>query len=126
MNGLNCSNRRVTRTGVLRSGGTADSNACRTVLRCTLCRSASCRIDNPSTRSSRRIAANSSTLDPISAPPFVVTDVSMTTLGWGQIKPSQGARRVAVGPHQTVTASGEVEPNRTVLPGPDQAVTAKG
>jgi transposase len=48
------------------------------------------------------------------------------TLGWGQIKPSQEARRVEVGPHQTVTASGEVEPDRTVVPGPDQAVTARG
>jgi hypothetical protein len=29
-----------------------------------------------------------------------------------------------MGPHQTVTASGRVEPDRTVLPGPIQAVTA--
>ncbi len=89
--GLNSSSRRDTRTGVLRSGGSADASAWRTVRRCTLCRSASCRIDNPSIRSSRRIAANRSTLDPISALPFVVTDLV--------------GDHARVGPDQTVTGS---------------------
>jgi hypothetical protein len=40
----------------------------RAAARCTLCRSASRRMDNPSTRSSRLIAADRSTLDPIPAP----------------------------------------------------------
>ena len=65
---LNGSNLRDTRTGVFRGGGTALANACRTVLRCTRCRSASARIDRSSTRASRRITANNSTLDPIPAP----------------------------------------------------------
>jgi hypothetical protein len=47
-----------------RSGGTAESSACRTVRRCTRCRSASSRIDTSSTRASRRIASKSSTRVP--------------------------------------------------------------
>jgi hypothetical protein len=47
----------------LRGGGTALASACRTVRRCTRCLSASSRIDNPSTRRSRLICSNSSTLD---------------------------------------------------------------
>jgi hypothetical protein len=47
----------------LRGGGTALASACRTVRRCTRCLSASSRIDNFSTRLSRLIRSNSSTLD---------------------------------------------------------------
>ena len=47
----------------LRGGGTADASACRTARRCTLCRRASSRIDTPSSRCSRRIRSNCSTLD---------------------------------------------------------------
>ena len=49
---------------VLRGGGTALASACRTVRRCTRYLSASSRIEQPSTRASRLIAANNSTLDP--------------------------------------------------------------
>lgn len=69
MCGLNGSRRPAVRTGVFRGGGTADSNAARTVRRCTLCRRASSRTDNPSTRASLRILANRSTLDTIPALP---------------------------------------------------------
>jgi hypothetical protein len=52
------------RTGYsFRGGGTASVNACRTARRCTPCRAANSRIDNPSRRASRRIASNNSTLD---------------------------------------------------------------
>ena len=47
----------------LRGGGTADARAWRTARRCTLCRRASSRIDTPSSRCSRRIRSNCSTLD---------------------------------------------------------------
>lgn len=58
---LNGSNRGEERTGVFRGGGSADVRARRTVPRPTWCLRASARIDMPSTRASRRIAANSST-----------------------------------------------------------------
>src|SRR5438067_775570 len=53
----------------LRGGGTALTNAARTARRCTRCRSASSRIDSPSTRRSRRIRSNSSTRDRTPADP---------------------------------------------------------
>jgi hypothetical protein len=64
---LNPSNRGEDLVGVRRGGGSADVNACRTVRRCTRCLTASSRIDSSSTRASRRIAANNSTLDPIAS-----------------------------------------------------------
>ena len=54
----------------LRGGGTADARAWRTARRCTLCRRASSRIDTPSSRCSRRIRSNCSTLDNSSDPRF--------------------------------------------------------
>ena len=51
------------RAGVLRSGGSAGAGACRTVLRETRYSLARQRIDKPLTLASRRILANSSTLD---------------------------------------------------------------
>lgn len=59
--GLKASYFEDTRTGVLRSGGSAESNAARTVRRCTPCRVANARIDKPSTLASLRIAAKTST-----------------------------------------------------------------
>lgn len=93
-----------------RAGGCADSNACRTVRRCTPCRPANSRTDNPSTRASLRISANTSTLDLILAS-----------------SPEKTSRRDhdQVGPNQTVTttpASHKVEPEQTVTPGPLQTV----
>jgi hypothetical protein len=46
-----------------RGGGTALASACRTVRRCTRCRTASSRIDTPPARQSRLICSNSSTRD---------------------------------------------------------------
>ena len=63
MTPLNRANRGEARPGVLRGAGIALANACRTVRRCTRCLAASSRIDNPPTRASRLIAANSSTFD---------------------------------------------------------------
>jgi hypothetical protein len=94
----------------LRAGGIADSSAWRTVRRCTPCLSASARIDNPSTLRSRRISANSSTLD-LTLQPHLHDQRSgpsgsPITVKWGQLKPSQSSRRVAkVGPNQTVTTT---------------------
>ena len=51
------------RCGTFRGGGTASASAARTVRRCTRCLRASSRIDNPSSRRSRRIRSNCSTLD---------------------------------------------------------------
>ena len=50
------------------SGGIAEANACRTVLRCTRWRFANARTDKPSTRESRRICSNSMILD-LTSPP---------------------------------------------------------
>lgn len=55
------------RAGTLRTGGSAAANACRTVRRETRCSRARDRIDKPLTLASRRILANSSTLDSITA-----------------------------------------------------------
>ena len=54
---------RERRAYALRAGGTALASACRTVRRCTRCLSANSRIDRCSTRLSRLICSNSSTLD---------------------------------------------------------------
>ena len=47
---LNGSSRGATRCGAFRTGGTADSNAWRTVRRCTRCLLANARTDSPSIR----------------------------------------------------------------------------
>lgn len=99
---LNASRRGEDRTGTFRGAGAADASAWRTVRRCTPCRFANARIDNSSTRASRRIAANNSTLDSIPTPiprtirwnkaqvgpdqTVITTPASRT---WGQIRPSQ-------------------------------------
>jgi hypothetical protein len=54
---------RVRSAYALRGGGTALASAWRTVRRCTRCLSANSRIDSFSTRLSRLICSNSSTLD---------------------------------------------------------------
>jgi hypothetical protein len=69
---LKGSNRHDTPCLGLRSGGVADLRACRTVLRWTPCRAASARTDKPSTRASRLIRANKSTLDSIHAHPPLI------------------------------------------------------
>src|SRR6266508_254713 len=92
----------ASRSGGLRAGGTAHSSAWRTVRRCTRCRSASARMPTPSSRCSRRIRSNSSTLDiSFSLAPMVWQPRSVGTgaRGWGHFRPS-------------------LRP----LPGPDQAV----
>ena len=72
--------------------------------------SASARIDSPSTRLSRRIGANCSTLDPTLQPPLLLPAIrairTLITVRWGQFKPSQPLQRVAkVGPNHTVTTT---------------------
>lgn len=52
-----------------RGAGVADTNAARTVRRCTPCRSARARIERSSRRASRRIASNSSALLDPNGPP---------------------------------------------------------
>ena len=99
-----------TRTGIFRSGGTAFANACRTVRRCTPYLSANARTDNSSTRSSRRIASNNSTLDLATSAPPERRQQHSEPSGWGQIRPSQQVPGVSeVGPNQAVT----VGPNQT-------------
>jgi len=81
-----CSNTGAARTGRRRSGGKADSNACRTVRRCTSYLRANARIDSPPRCRSNLIAANSSTLvDPIPAP-------SKTTTGRIKDPPTRPSR----------------------------------
>lgn len=57
----------ASRAGTRRAGGSAAASACRTVRRETQCSRARPRIDEPLTLASRRILANSSTLDSITA-----------------------------------------------------------
>ena len=78
----------ATRTGALRSGGTAFASACRTVRRCTPYFSDSARTDNCSTRSSRRIASNNSTLDLATSALPERRQRHGEPSGWGQIRPS--------------------------------------
>ena len=72
------------------SGGVADANACRTVLRCTRWRFANAGTDKPSTRESRRICSNSITLDHLTSPP----DSRRIRLPsrWGHSNPTEAAR----------------------------------
>ena len=68
----------------LRRGGTADANACRTVRRCTPCRTARSRTDTVgSVRRSRRIVSNSSTLDRCLTGTSTPTTVDVKTLTTG-------------------------------------------
>jgi hypothetical protein len=46
----------------------------------------------PSTRASRLIAANNSTFDRTTFAPSVITNTSVITLRWGQIKPGRFLR----------------------------------
>ena len=107
----------VRRGGALRGGGTGEAIASRTVRRCTQYFSASARTDIWLRCQSNRIAAYSSTLDPIPAPSDDQHDVD---------------HHRQVGPNQTVTTSpgvsvsrrtsggrGQVGPNQTVTPGPN-------
>jgi len=71
----------------------------RTVRRCTLCRTANARIHSPSSRCSRRIRSNCSTLDlPITPTPFVIALADVTERrgrsgrGWGHFKPGRFQR----------------------------------
>lgn len=64
---LNRSSFGAARAETVRDGGSAAARACRTVLRETRCALASARIDDPFTRASRRILANNSTLNSITA-----------------------------------------------------------
>jgi len=82
------------RCGTFRGAGSADASAARTVRRCTLCLSASWRIDSSSSRRSRRIASNSSTLDLTSGPP---------ASSWNNHDPT--VHRLQVGPGQAATAA---------------------
>ena len=92
----------------------------RTVRRCTPCLSASARIDNSSSRASRRIRSNCSTLD-LSFTPHTSrgspwqTDTESRGLvgrGWGHFKPSL---RLQVGPLQAGTLIGHKNTtNRTI------------
>lgn len=61
---MNASSFGARRSGVFRSGGTGDANACRIVRRCTRNRFANAFTDRPSTRATRRISEYNSTLDP--------------------------------------------------------------
>src|SRR6516164_9770556 len=122
------------RTGTLRSGGSGEAIACRTVRRCTSYLRASDRIDIRLRCQSKRIAANSSTLcDPIPAHPRDEPSPTPSTIRlaravvphqpgvssppairWGQIKVLRRHRGSSwVGPNQ----------RRTV--GPFQSATAK-
>jgi len=78
----------ATRTGVFRSGGTAFSNACRTIRRCTPYLSARARTDSCSTLSSRRIASNNSTFDLATSALPERRQQHGEPSGWGQIRPS--------------------------------------
>src|SRR5581483_9636443 len=79
--------------------------------RCTPCRSANARIDNPSRRWSRRIASNSSTFDLTEPALPHAVDNATTFAGWGQIKPAFPPHGVSqVGPDQ----AGTVGPNQSV------------
>ena len=95
------------RTGGLRGGGVASANANRTVRRCTLCLSASARIDRAPSRASRRILSNCSTLDisfnvlPLPRSPWQTTrTVRRVGREWGQIRAS---KPLQAGPNQTGT-----------------------
>src|SRR5665647_2860750 len=86
-----------TRTATLRCGGVASASAWRTVRRCTSCRCANARIDNPSSRWSLRIRSNISTLDLALTPtPLVIVLVDVTNVGTG---------RSGVGPNQAITTA---------------------
>jgi hypothetical protein len=74
------------RAGTLRAGGFAAANACHTVLRETLYSRASALIDRPLTLASRRILANSSTLDSITAFHRWENTLMESTVGWAQLK----------------------------------------
>ncbi|HEY5249204.1 MAG TPA: right-handed parallel beta-helix repeat-containing protein, partial [Dermatophilaceae bacterium] len=65
--------------------------------------------DNCSTRSSRRIASNNSTLDLATSAPPERRQQHSEPSGWGQIRPSQQVPGVS-----------EVGPNQAVTVGPDQ------
>lgn len=90
-------------------------------------RFASARIDDPSTRASWRIAANSSTLEYSNhglPSPRDITRRRSTPPGWGQIRPPQPPRGVLpVGPSQTATTaeSGARSDCRSQFAGPISA-----
>jgi len=68
------------------SGGSAAANACRTVLLETLCSRARALIDISRTLASRRILANSSTLNSITAFHCRKNTLMEPTVGWAQLK----------------------------------------
>ena len=102
------------RTGVFRAGGTALPNACRTVRRCTRCRSASSRIDSPSTPlvtpdrleqlhpRPRHFRPSRSPSTTRASTVRVGPDQTVTTAPacrrWGQIRPSQWGQIRLTGP----------------------------
>ena len=109
---LNGSSRGEVRLDALRAGGIALANACRTVRRCTRCLAASSRIDNPSTRASRLISANSSTLDRTTLGPF---RDHQPVGDHGQAGPAQAVTTAPacrkMGPNQTVTTTSPRRPS---------------
>src|SRR5437588_3139348 len=104
----------------LRGGGTALTNAARTARRCTRCRSASSRIDSPSTRRSRRIRSNSSTRDRTPADPPADRN--------GQEDHKQGGANIRADtptppPDSAPTRWGQISRRFRPPPGPDQVTT---